>query len=96
MEEALEVQMEVYKVSIPALQLRQIDLPDDFEDALRRVEVARQEIEIALLQQSEALVRAETLVLEAQAQAEIKVLEAQAEGYLSKAKDILENNLKFI
>lgn len=59
-------------------QLRAIDLPDSFEDALERAEVARQEIEIASFEQEAARIKAETLIIEAQADANITLIAAAA------------------
>ncbi|MHA2033311.1 MAG: SPFH domain-containing protein, partial [Candidatus Kariarchaeaceae archaeon] len=65
---------------IPSFQLRAVDLPDAFENALERAEVARQEIEIAQFEQESALIRAETAIFESEAQANITLIEAQAEA----------------
>ena len=67
-----------YFANIPGFQLRSIDLPDSFEDALERAEVARQEIEIAQLNQQSALVQAQTLILEADAAKNRTIINANA------------------
>lgn len=61
-------------------QLREIDLPPAFEDALERVQVAQQEYEIAKYEQEAALVRAETEIYLAQAIANITIISAEAEA----------------
>ena len=67
-----------YFANIPGFQLRSIDLPDSFEDALERAEVARQEIEIAHLNQQSTLVKAQTLILEADAAKNRTIINANA------------------
>lgn len=67
-----------YATLVPAFQMLDISLPASFEDALERLEVAKREIEIATEQQAEALIRAETLIIEAEAEAQITILEAEA------------------
>ena len=65
-------------------QMREIDLPDEFEEALKQVQIAQQQYQIALYDQQAAVVKAETAIIEAQAQANITVLsaEASAEAYV--------------
>ncbi len=65
-------------------QLREIDLPDEFEEALKQVQIAQQQYQIALYEQEAAIIRAQTQIIEAQAMANITVLtaEADAEAYL--------------
>lgn len=65
-------------------QLREIDLPDEFEEALKQVQIAQQQYQIALYEQEAAIIRAQTQIIEAQAQANITVVlaEADAEAYL--------------
>ncbi len=65
-------------------QLREIDLPDEFEEALKQVQIAQQQYQIALFEQQAAIVRAETAIIEAQAQANITIIsaEASAEAYV--------------
>ncbi|MCH8906336.1 MAG: hypothetical protein IH840_04530 [Candidatus Heimdallarchaeota archaeon] len=70
----------VVGVSIPGFQLRAVDLPDAFENALERAEVARQEIQIAQFEQASALIRAQTTIFEAAAAANITLIEAAAEA----------------
>lgn len=65
-------------VEVAYFQLREIDLPDSFEDALERVQVAQQEYEIALFEQQAELVKAQTEIFRAQAQANITVISANA------------------
>ena len=81
-EESMEAEFfsEFFEILVPAFQLLQIDLPDTFEDALERAEVARREIEIVQLQQQTALIEAETKILEAQAQYNVTLIEAQADA----------------
>jgi regulator of protease activity HflC (stomatin/prohibitin superfamily) len=78
MEEILTESLNEMYADVVFLQLRDVNLPDEFEDALRRVQVAQQEFEIALFEQDAAIVRAQTRTLEAQAQANITVLTAEA------------------
>lgn len=80
MGEQLAIELEKAFTLVPSFQLRQVDLPDAFENALERAEVARREIEIAKFEQEAALIKAETAILEAQAQANITIIEAQAEA----------------
>ncbi|UCG04491.1 MAG: hypothetical protein JSW11_11010 [Candidatus Heimdallarchaeota archaeon] len=65
-------------------QLREIDLPDEFEEALKQVQIAQQQYQIALYEQEAAIIRAQTQIIEAQAEANITVVlaEADAEAYL--------------
>jgi regulator of protease activity HflC (stomatin/prohibitin superfamily) len=65
-------------------QLREIDLPDEFEEALKQVQIAQQQYQIALYEQQAAIVNAETAIIEAQANANITILtaEAEAEAYI--------------
>jgi regulator of protease activity HflC (stomatin/prohibitin superfamily) len=65
-------------------QMREIDLPDEFEEALKQVQIAQQQYQIALYEQEAAVVKAQTAIIEAQAQANITVLSAQAsaEAYI--------------
>lgn len=67
-------------IEVGAFQLRNIDLPNSFEQATEQLEVARIEIEIAGYAQQAAIIEAQTLVLQAQAQANITIIEAQAEA----------------
>lgn len=68
------------EVEIGGFQLRNIDLPNSFEQATEELEVARIDIEIAEYAQQAAIIEAQTLVLQAQAQANITIIEAQAEA----------------
>ena len=67
-----------HATTIAGFQLLQIDLPQSFDNALENVEIARQEIEKAKFDQQAALIRAETLILEAEANAQVTILEAEA------------------
>jgi regulator of protease activity HflC (stomatin/prohibitin superfamily) len=69
-------------------QMREIDLPDEFEEALKQVQIAQQQYQIALYEQQAAVVTAQTAIIEAQAQANITVLsaEASAEAYIIQMK----------
>ncbi len=67
-------------VDIVFFQMREIDLPDEFEEALKQVQIAQQQYQIALYEQEAAIVRAETAIIEAQAQANITVLSAEADA----------------
>lgn len=81
---ALEEAVQPYYVDVVFFQLREIDLPDQFEDALRNVQIARQEFEIAQYEQQAALVRAQTEIYLAEADATMKIItaEADAEAFL--------------
>ena len=61
-------------------QLKGVRLPVAFENALERVQTAQQEIEIAQFEQDAARIRADTLIIEAQAQANITIIEANADA----------------
>ncbi|MFX1283798.1 MAG: SPFH domain-containing protein [Promethearchaeota archaeon] len=65
-------------------QLREIDLPDEFEEALKLVQIAQQQYQIALYEQEAAIIRAQTQIIEAQANANITIVTAvaEAEAYL--------------
>jgi regulator of protease activity HflC (stomatin/prohibitin superfamily) len=65
-------------------QMREIDLPDEFEEALKEVQIAQQQYQIALYEQEAAVVKAETAIIQAQAQANITVLssKASAQAYI--------------
>ncbi|MHA2362816.1 MAG: prohibitin family protein [Candidatus Hodarchaeales archaeon] len=63
---------------IPFFQLRNVDLPDAFENSIEQAEVARQDIQRATFEQQAAYIRAQTLILEAQAQANITLIDASA------------------
>ena len=71
-------------VDVVFFQMREIDLPDEFEEALKQVQIAQQQYQIALYEQEAAVVRAQTAIIEAQAQANITLLsaEASAEAYI--------------
>lgn len=76
----IEVFENEHATMITGFQLLQIDLPESFDNALENVEIARQEIEKARFDQEAALIRAETLILEAEANAHVTILEAEAEA----------------
>lgn len=78
----LELQKDISKMfaDVVNIQLREINLPDSFEDALERVQVAQQEYEIARFEQQAAIVRAETKIIEARAEANITILKAEADA----------------
>lgn len=59
-------------------QMREIDLPDEFEETLKQVQIAQQQYQIAIYEQQAAMVQAETAIIQAQAQANITVLSAVA------------------
>lgn len=63
---------------IGEFQLREITLPTAFETAIQQVVVAQQDIQAALYEQDAARIRAETLIIEAQADANITIIEADA------------------
>ena len=65
-------------VNVVFFQMREIDLPDEFEEALKQVQIAQQQYQIALYEQEAAVVRAQTTIIEAQAVANITVLSATA------------------
>jgi len=78
MEEYLANDLSDMFVDVMFFQMREIDLPDEFEEALKQVQIAQQQYQIALYEQQAAIVRAQTLIIEAQAQANITVLAAEA------------------
>ena len=84
MESYLITAVDVMYADIVFFQMREIDLPDEFEEALKQVQIAQQQYQIALYEQEAAIVNAETAIIEAQAQANITVLsaEASAEAYI--------------
>jgi regulator of protease activity HflC (stomatin/prohibitin superfamily) len=84
MKALLEDDLQNMFVEVVFFQLREIDLPDEFEEALKQVQIAQQQYQIALYEQEASIVRAQTAIIEAQAQANITVLsaEADAEAYV--------------
>ena len=78
MQEFLENDLQKMFADVVFLQLREIDLPDEFEEALKQVQIAQQQYQIALYEQEAAIVRAQTKIIEAQATANITVLSATA------------------
>jgi regulator of protease activity HflC (stomatin/prohibitin superfamily) len=78
MTQSLKSKENILFIQFGEFQLRNIDLPDEFEAAIEAVEVAKQEIKIAEYQQQAAVIRAQTLIIEAQAQMNITIIEAQA------------------
>ena len=76
--------LDVMFADVVYFQLREIDLPDEFEEALKQVQIAQQQYQIALYEQEAAIIRAQTQIIEAQAEANITVVlaEADAEAYL--------------
>ncbi len=84
MESYLITDIDVMYADIVYFQMREIDLPDEFEEALKQVQIAQQQYQIAIYEQQAAMVNAETAIIEAQAQANITVLsaEASAEAYI--------------
>ncbi|MHA1150754.1 MAG: SPFH domain-containing protein [Promethearchaeota archaeon] len=78
MVDALVSKEMILKVQMGEFQMRKIDLPDNFEKAIEDVEIAKQEIKIAEYQQQAAVIRAKTLIIEAQAQMNITIIEAEA------------------
>ena len=84
MQQELSTDINVMYAEIVYFQMREIDLPDEFEEALKQVQIAQQQYQIALYEQQAAIVTAQTAIIEAQAQANITVLsaEASAEAYI--------------
>ncbi len=82
--ESLQKMFSMNYADVVMLQLRNIDLPDSFEQALEDKEVARQDYEVALREQEAALVRANTEIFLAQAAANVTLIQANAsaEAYL--------------
>jgi regulator of protease activity HflC (stomatin/prohibitin superfamily) len=60
--------------------MRSIDFPDEFEQAQLDKRTAEAQVEEAIQEQAEAVVRAQTQVLEASAEAERKVIQATADA----------------
>lgn len=67
-------------VELGDYQLRQVDLPDDFEQRITDLEKARQDVLIATEQQKREIIEAETLLEIATINAERKVIDAQGEA----------------
>lgn len=80
MEALLNNELQEMFVDVVFFQMREIDLPDEFEEALKQVQIAQQQYQIALYEQEAAIVRAQTAIIEAQAQANITVLSAKADA----------------
>ena len=80
MEELLGSALEGMYADLVFFRLHDVSLPDEFEDALRRVQVAQQEAEVAFYEQEASRIRAETLIIEAQANANITILTAEADA----------------
>ena len=84
MQAALSVALEGLYATVAFFQLREFDLPDDFEASIRAVQIAQQDVEAAKYEQAAAIVRAETQIYEAMAlkNATIVNAEASAEAFL--------------
>ena len=67
-----------FLAQIGAFQLRQVDLPTDIDQALQNLFLTQLDIDQALLEQQAATIRAQTLIIQAQAQANITIIEAEA------------------
>ncbi|MFW9853484.1 MAG: SPFH domain-containing protein [Candidatus Thorarchaeota archaeon] len=80
MKEKLQEDLDVMFADVMFFQLREIDLPDEFEEALKQVQIAQQRYQIALYEQEATIVRAETAIIEAQAQANITIISGEAEA----------------
>jgi len=78
MENALDLALREAHAELGFFQLKGVQLPEAFESALERVQTARQEIEIAQFEQDAARIRADTLIIQAQAQANITIVDAMA------------------
>jgi regulator of protease activity HflC (stomatin/prohibitin superfamily) len=76
----LETDLNEMFADVIYFQMREIDLPDEFEDALKQVQIAQQQYQIALYEQEAAIVRAQTEIIEAQADANITILTAGADA----------------
>ncbi|MFX0125426.1 MAG: SPFH domain-containing protein [Candidatus Hodarchaeota archaeon] len=84
MSEYLVQDIDAMFADVVYFQLREIDLPDEFEEALKQVQIAQQQYQIALYEQEAAIIRAQTQIIEAQAMANITIVlaEADAEAYV--------------
>ncbi|MFX0151545.1 MAG: SPFH domain-containing protein [Candidatus Hodarchaeota archaeon] len=84
MKDLLAEDLDIMFCDVVFFQLREIDLPDEFEEALKQVQIAQQQYQIALYEQQAAIVKAETAIIEAQAQANITLItaDANAEAYI--------------
>lgn len=69
------------------LQLRSVDLPNEFEDAIQLTEVKKQDINIAEAEKKKVQVEVETLIRSAEYQKNVTINIAEGE-----AKSILQNN----
>ena len=73
MENALNIAFQSIYADIVSFQLTNIDLPNTFEAALESVKVSEQQRQVALFEQEAAIIRAETLLIDANATAELAV-----------------------
>lgn len=73
METALHIAFQDIYADIISFQLTNIDLPNTFESALENVKVAEQQRQVALFEQEAAIIRAETLLIDANATAELAI-----------------------
>ncbi|MFW9778541.1 MAG: SPFH domain-containing protein [Candidatus Heimdallarchaeota archaeon] len=80
MMEKLKDDLDIMFADVMFFQLREIDLPDEFEEALKQVQIAQQEYQIAIYEQEATIVRAQTAIIEAQAQANITIISGEAEA----------------
>jgi len=81
----MQTRLAEYYADVVALGLRSIDFPHAFEDAQLRKRVAQEDIETADYHRQQAIIEAQTLVINAQAGANITVLQAQAEAQAAYA-----------
>ncbi len=73
------------------LQLRSVDLPNEFEDAIQLTEVKKQDINIAEAEKKKVQVEVETLIRSAEYQKNVTINIAEGE-----AKSILQNNVAHV
>ncbi|MCY3412686.1 MAG: hypothetical protein INQ03_13695 [Candidatus Heimdallarchaeota archaeon] len=75
-------------IELGGFQLKEVDLPDDFEEKLKELEKARQDVLIALERQKQAIIEAETKLLVAKKEAEAEIIRANgsAQAFLIETK----------
>jgi hypothetical protein len=82
----IQYQLECFS-SVIFLQLRKVDLPNPFEEAIRETEVKKQDINIAKAEQKKVLVEVDTLIKSALFQKNVTINIAEGD-----AQSILQNN----
>eukprot|EP00708_Paratrimastix_pyriformis_P002561 GAFH01001309.1.p2 GENE.GAFH01001309.1~~GAFH01001309.1.p2 ORF type:complete len:305 (+),score=121.58 GAFH01001309.1:535-1449(+) len=94
--EALNATLAAQHVIVPFLQMRKIDLPDSFEEAIVNTEVERQNIEIKQYQQQAATIRAQKSTIDATTDATISGINAQTQASVTLISKQAEADATFI